>query len=291
MKTKIIQNIKSIILALILVLGVSYVSAFSTWVNPTSTPPNNNADTPLNVGNTGQIKVGGLTLNTGGAPNGLIVQSGKVGIGVASPAQKLDVAGTIQATGLKITTGATAGKVLTSDALGVATWQAAAAGSGDNLGNHVATQALNMNNNVITRQASGDFNTVELQSGSDRISFDNGSYNGETVFAALINEGPYPIQRRGSLNCPAGQAIRTIGVNGSATCVDVGATTTSVTLTNCEWTAWEYNATGANVKGAGLGPTYCPAGKIASGFDLDGSSNNDNESVFQRMYCCSMSFQ
>lgn len=51
-----------------------------------------------------------------------------VGIGTATPSEKLDVAGTAQVTGLKIPTDAGIGKVLTSDADGVATWQAAPGG-------------------------------------------------------------------------------------------------------------------------------------------------------------------
>ena len=142
MKTKIIQNIKSIILALILVVGVSYVSAYSTWVGPTATAPGNNADKPLDVTVNGQIKAGGLTLGSGGVTNGLIVQTGNVGIGTVTPGAKLDVNGQIKITG------GTPGvnKVLTSDANGLATWGTSAA---DNLGNHIATQALNMNNNQI----------------------------------------------------------------------------------------------------------------------------------------------
>jgi hypothetical protein len=50
MKTKITQNLKSIILALILVAGVSYVSAYSTWSDPTAAAPGNNADAPINTG-------------------------------------------------------------------------------------------------------------------------------------------------------------------------------------------------------------------------------------------------
>ena len=85
MKTKIIQNIKSIILALILVLGVGYVYAQSVWTPPTAPPPGDNTAAPINVGSSGQSKSGGLILNTGGAANGLIVVSGNVGIGTTNP--------------------------------------------------------------------------------------------------------------------------------------------------------------------------------------------------------------
>jgi len=48
---------------------------------------------------------------------------GNVGIGLADPAQALDVAGTVEMTGFKLTTAPTAGYLLTSDASGVGTWQ------------------------------------------------------------------------------------------------------------------------------------------------------------------------
>ena len=67
----------------------------------------------------------------------VVSTAGKVGIGTASPGARLEVAGQV-----KITGGAPgAGKVLTSDAEGLATWGTA---SGDNLGNHTATQTLNL---------------------------------------------------------------------------------------------------------------------------------------------------
>jgi hypothetical protein len=53
---------------------------------------------------------------------------GRVGIGLNSPASKLDVNGTAEMLGFKLTTSPTAGYVLTSDAAGVGTWQAAGAG-------------------------------------------------------------------------------------------------------------------------------------------------------------------
>jgi len=71
-----------------------------------------NLPAPINVGSTGQSKEGYLAIGTSTAPS-----------------YPLDVAGTIQATGFKLLTGAGADKILTSDASGVASWQTAAAGS------------------------------------------------------------------------------------------------------------------------------------------------------------------
>lgn len=53
-----------------------------------------------------------------------------VGIDTQTPAEKLDVAGTVQTTGFKMPTGAGSGLVLTSDTSGVGTWQAPVPGGG-----------------------------------------------------------------------------------------------------------------------------------------------------------------
>ncbi len=58
----------------------------------------------------------------------LIKAAGGVGINKNNPSSSLDVAGTVQATGLKLPTGATPGYVLTSDASGNGTWQPAGGG-------------------------------------------------------------------------------------------------------------------------------------------------------------------
>jgi len=84
-----------------LIVGVFTMSAIISfavlaWTGPTANPPANNTPTPLNESNTSQTKEGGLTLNTGGATNGLIVQSGNVGIGTTSPGAKLEVNGGVK---------------------------------------------------------------------------------------------------------------------------------------------------------------------------------------------------
>jgi len=55
--------------------------------------------------------------------------NGRVGLGTLTPAERLDVAGTVQMTGFKMPTGASNGHVLTSDGSGAGTWQAATGGA------------------------------------------------------------------------------------------------------------------------------------------------------------------
>lgn len=100
------MNTRRILSQSALVVGVLVFSAAlqasAVFTEPSTTPPNADAYAPLSTSPTAQAKVGGLLLNTGGASNGLIVQTGNVGIGVVSPTQKLDVAGYVNGTGLCI---------------------------------------------------------------------------------------------------------------------------------------------------------------------------------------------
>ncbi len=92
----------------------------------------------------------------GGGPDGdwavsgndmYAMPSGNVGVGTTSPGAKLEVNGQV-----KITGGSPgAGKVLTSDAGGLATWQTpTGGGGGDNLGDHTATQNIKLSGHWLS---------------------------------------------------------------------------------------------------------------------------------------------
>lgn len=68
------------------------------WTGPTAAPPNNNADAPINVGTTDQIKDAGLGVDVLAVyGNGYVEDS--LGIANASPAYPLDVTGDIHNVG------------------------------------------------------------------------------------------------------------------------------------------------------------------------------------------------
>ncbi|HLP44274.1 MAG TPA: tail fiber domain-containing protein [Candidatus Nanoarchaeia archaeon] len=83
-KQNISNSLKVITLALALSFGIQFAAAQS-WTPPTSAPPGNNTYAPINVGASGQVKDGGLTLGLGlsGTPSqfSLLAPYGKVGIG------------------------------------------------------------------------------------------------------------------------------------------------------------------------------------------------------------------
>lgn len=96
-----INNLKflsyfTITIFLTLGLSISLQSLLADWGPPVATPPtcgvgNPGCDAPLNVSDTNQLKLGVLTLNTGGNANGLIIDQGNVGIGTPVPADKLTI--------------------------------------------------------------------------------------------------------------------------------------------------------------------------------------------------------
>jgi len=81
-----------------ILIGVS-VHLTKAWVEPDQMPPGGNIAAPLNTGNVGQSKGGGLILNTLGAIYGLIVDKGNTGLGTRTPTEKLEVCGNIKLCG------------------------------------------------------------------------------------------------------------------------------------------------------------------------------------------------
>lgn len=56
-----LTSLRTLILALVLSIGVSY--AYAAWAPPTSAPTGGNAEAPVNVGSATQVKAGGLGIN------------------------------------------------------------------------------------------------------------------------------------------------------------------------------------------------------------------------------------
>jgi len=117
-------------------------------------------------------------------------------VNTSAPTAKLDVNGT-----LRFRNGATNNYVLASDASGYATWQDPnSLVSGDNLGNHTATQTLNMNSHEISNVhdiiISSNY-SIETQ-GSDRnieVSDANPSWYGDSYGGEVKFHGDGNISR------------------------------------------------------------------------------------------------
>lgn len=88
---------------LIFLAGIIYTQA---WTGPSQPPPDDNASAPINVGGTGQIKNGGLTVGAtlDASSIALVVLNGRMGIRTANPSANaaLDVNGPIYQRGGQI---------------------------------------------------------------------------------------------------------------------------------------------------------------------------------------------
>ena len=114
---KIISSITVGAGAVILGLGLQY--ALADWSAAPSSPPSNNVAAPINVSSSYQAKVGGITLGSSVASTSIPLDVEGVGY-----AQALIVGKNIAKTFQYLDGNQGAGKVLTSDASGNASWQA-----------------------------------------------------------------------------------------------------------------------------------------------------------------------
>jgi hypothetical protein len=102
MKRDLINTLKGVLLGLMIVaLGAISVQA---WTAPTTNPPGGNVAAPLNVSSSAQTK------------------QGRLGLGGVAPTAMLDVNGAVRIRGGN----PGAGKILVSDANGVASWSTVA---------------------------------------------------------------------------------------------------------------------------------------------------------------------
>lgn len=166
----------------------------------------------------GTIKFGVRSTTGNFSPNVSFLATGDVGIGVASPAAKLDVNGTIKISGG--TPGA--GKVLTSDADGLASWQTPSAGgisaiTGDVTASGSGSVAATIAANAVTsaKIADGTIVNADISAGA---AIDQSKINGLATSLA------------GKENTIASGAA-TQFLNGLKAWTDFGTTTRATALT------------------------------------------------------------
>lgn len=113
MNKNVFQSLKIIALTLVLSVSISYVSA---WTAPTVTPPNGNVAAPINVSGNDQSKLGSIAAAS-------FLDSNDPANFFVNPNNDSILKNAYIRGVLNVSTGASSGKVLTSDASGNATWQ------------------------------------------------------------------------------------------------------------------------------------------------------------------------
>ena len=158
----------------------------SAWVEPDQMPPGGNIAAPINTGNSGQIKTGGLILNTGGATLGLIVEKGLVGIGTDTPQATLDVNGDIKARILNLNNNLYVG------------------GDTNIAGNNQVGGNLNVNGDIYGKNIYGNVNSTSVcLNGDCKSSWNSGNEinwsnpvrysTGGWGYTAVTTEKPYKV--------------------------------------------------------------------------------------------------
>jgi hypothetical protein len=182
----------------------------------------------MSIRGTGRVGIGitsptaQLHVNNTGTTNSFLVEDdtnpdttpfvinnvGNVGIGTTTPSEILDVNGKTKTTTLQITSGATNGYVLTSDASGNATWQASSGGVTIDPYNNVGNTGTSFNWDVsglstnyevtltanttlnLTNVRNGEYGTIVItQDGTGGRTLTFGTVNGSATTHRVVNGG------------------------------------------------------------------------------------------------------
>ncbi|MEN9913289.1 MAG: hypothetical protein RLY66_697 [Candidatus Parcubacteria bacterium] len=195
MKSKIIS---STLVILGFVLGATALSAIAAWTAPSSgcTPPTCNTEAPIHVGAGSQSKLGLLTLQSN-----------------LTDAFGLAVANGIKIVDASVTAGTASGKVLTSDASGIGTWQSlGSAVSGMNVYTSSGTWTVPAGAKFaeVTVVAGGGSGSVRVN-GSNSFDFGHGGAASKVVSLNGVVSASFTVGAAGSLGYPGGASSITIG--------------------------------------------------------------------------------
>jgi hypothetical protein len=233
---KYLQN--NLLSFLLVVIFVSFfiLTIGLAWTEPNAAPPGGNIAAPLNVGDTGQVKSGGLTLNWKGGQYGLIVAAGNVGIGTTNPGAKLDVRGVIG----------------TDSVFGFSNVQQTASPYGVYI-SAPAGQSMGLFTNSVER--------IRIDSGGNvGIGTTNPGYRldiaGDVRWTGTLQGGSVPWARLTGFpsGCPSGQFVTAIG--GTLTCATPG-----VSGGGGYWAASGNNIYNTNPDNVGIG-TQTPGARL-----------------------------
>ncbi|MEC4004014.1 tail fiber domain-containing protein [Flavobacterium sp. SUN052] len=180
-----------------------------------------------------------LSFSTNDGATQILLQkvTGNVGIGFPSPTEKLDVNGKTRTVNLQVLTGAGTGKVLTSDALGNATWQSSSAANGWSLtGNSGTNPATNFigttdNNDLIFKRSNLISGRIEAQN----TSFGFGALNTAStgLYNLAIGNNSMSLNTSGGFNSAAGYfCLRNNTTGGSNSASGYGALQNNITGSN-----------------------------------------------------------
>lgn len=153
--------------------------------------------------------------------NNLVIRNGNVGIGLNNPTAKFEVAGQVRISG-----GAPgAGKILTSDATGLATWESPAAGgisalTGDVTASGSGSVAATIANNAITSAKILDGTIVAADIANSSITY--GKLN--------LADGSIPIAKLIRMTCLPGEVITSDAALGYRCVTDNSTDSTKIPL-------------------------------------------------------------